>query len=509
MNKLKRQDLGKWIIDLTSSLGWPDHWVQDILLLILYQTFKPTYDEVWIWIPLFVQVLMRILQRHCRPVITHLTAAALLFIFFIFVWINIVLQIFSLSIHHIPDHPAPTFIKCYNQSSSPPGMKSTNVTILYKSFPIHPPLFADEFDQYIFQQTELYPPGPVPQEKLTGQISTILNGIIHDGIHTCGWSMNLREFQEPLPPCRTPRQSFNLLIPLLVPNSNSFQHFVDGVLPKIAQIHPFIQQHRINASFMFYRPWDKIIEEMIHEMRISNVVFHDGGFIHAHILIDSCIAPPIHPQLWTKVRSLLHVQDIPKDPPKQVVLLLRHRTRNPGRKIINIHVVIQYLQKTYSTRLHIFKQHNTLAETKQIFQDAEVVIGVHGGAFYNALFCPVATKFIEIVPVGPDGQSQPGHSGRNIMWHLTQMANQTYVRLYQEAINKRSDVYLPLDRLCKALKKFHNYLQCSSIPSWKLYIRSKIMYMHAVNLQFLELLCVKSSWLLELLWTGPEQILAL
>ena len=331
-----------------------------------------------------------------------------------------------------------------------------SVSIVYAQFEIREPLFIDQDDRssFLVQRQNIATLGARSDTVLRGRIITHVNGTVHTS-HDCGWNMNVGEFLRPIPKRRNPRHSFALLCPLLVPDSNTFQHFVDGVLPKLAQIHEIITHTQINITYLFYRPRDKIIHEMLDKIGIppDRIAFYDGGYLSAKLLLNTCVTPPIHPTLWKTSRNLLRVDDRLKEPGKNtlVILLTRSNSRNIGRRILNMADTTSFLRRKYGSDLHIFQGGHTLAEAMSIFSKAAIVIGTHGGAFYNLIFCPASTKVIEILPVNEEGSPVPDHVAHTIIWQMAEVMNQTYLRLSQRAHNDKGDVYLPRDRLLRAL----------------------------------------------------------
>merc|ERR1711924_452660 len=57
------------------------------------------------------------------------------------------------------------------------------------------------------------------------------------------------------------------------------------------------------------------------------------------------------------------------------------------------------LQKHFGTAVQTWgAEKSTLAHTLATFRQASVVVGVHGGAFSNLLFCGEGTRVLELMP---------------------------------------------------------------------------------------------------------------
>ena len=117
-----------------------------------------------------------------------------------------------------------------------------------------------------------------------------------------------------------------------------------------------------------------------------------------------------------------------------VILLTRARTRNGGRKILNLHEIILYLRTRYNTTLSVFQSGHNLAQNQAFFGKARLVIGVHGGAFYNINFCPSETIVAEYVPLSEHNTSFEGSASR-IVWFMANMNGQRYYRLAEKPIS--------------------------------------------------------------------------
>ena len=93
----------------------------------------------------------------------------------------------------------------------------------------------------------------------------------------------------------------------------------------------------------------------------------------------------------------------------------------------NFDEVVAFLEGRYGARLHIFYGGYSLHKAQQVFSNAHTVIGVHGGAFYNIVFCPLTVRVIEFLPVTDSGES-PGLS-HAIFWMISVLLNQTFWRV--------------------------------------------------------------------------------
>ncbi len=327
----------------------------------------------------------------------------------------------------------------------------------YEDYRFKEPKFASEDDKKLFylntkNRENL---GPTKQELLRGVIAWQENGTVTSKVD-CGWASILGQF---LLNRSVPEGSntFKLLSPLLVPDSWAFQHFVDGVLPKLMQAYYYLLHP--DVYLLIFRPRDPIIFEMYEKLGFSRsqLVFHSANNqYHANTLINTCVAPGTHPDLWVTMRAMLGAPDKLSVPLKEafVVLLTRAKSRNGGRHILNQNAVLGLLNDHYGTnRVILFKGGYNLAQSIDIFGKAIIVIGVHGGALYNMNLSPPGTHIVEIMPTEKSGRM----GGYNIMWGMADILDHVYWRICEEPVSK--SVNVDLQKLKKLLVMIDKQLE--------------------------------------------------
>ena len=132
---------------------------------------------------------------------------------------------------------------------------------------------------------------------------------------------------------------------------------------------------------------------------------------------------------------------------RTVILLTRAGSRNYGRKINNLPAVSDYLSHKFPHTLHIFRGSLNLNESVQLFSSAHLIVGIHGGAFYNIMFAPSTTNVIEIMPITNNGDVVPKSLAHNIVWKMSAMLGQNYARLMERASNRYGDLTINITRL--------------------------------------------------------------
>ncbi len=322
----------------------------------------------------------------------------------------------------------------------------------YEEFQISEPFFLTRHERNTFKIDEdnldfLALPNP---ERLVGLIQGIPGGVAA-GDMDCGWGSDLVNFQSKPGDRRQPPQE-QAVVPLFVPEGETFQHFLDGVLPKIIQAYDVIKLPGVKVAMNL--PRDPIVHEMLARMNITCDKLVFTNYITSRVQINTCIAPPLHPTLWNRARRMLGAPERLPVPMRRarVVLLTRAGAYNEGRNIINFMEVRDFLEHRYGRNLHVFNGPYNLETTLRVFGRARLLIGVHGGAFYNLNFAPREAHVVEVLPVAQDG-SPPVGLAHAIFWVMSQLLGQTYWRLNESPDNDFGDVFIPLDRLERVLNR--------------------------------------------------------
>ena len=129
-----------------------------------------------------------------------------------------------------------------------------------------------------------------------------------------------------------------------------------------------------------------------------------------------------------------------------VILLTRRGSRNVGRNILNEREVEKLLKQRYGDRFILFQGGYSLDESIAMFSQARIVIGVHGGAFYNINFSPSSTRVVEIMPL-TDEQKYLEKLAVDIFWKISQFLGQHYFRIYHKQTGYYGDVSVDLEVL--------------------------------------------------------------
>ncbi|KAK6172491.1 hypothetical protein SNE40_016129 [Patella caerulea] len=357
-------------------------------------------------------------------------------------------SVFSFSRKRVLDYSAPNYYSSPHQHL----LKEKQIEFRYEHFRLVEPHFSNEADRKLFLNNSIYVKDleAIPDIRLRGTVAVQENAVAYEKLD-CGWENTLADYQG------NGQIFFNgTLCPLLVPESNAFQHFIDGVLPKLMQVYDYVINS--NVYFLIFEPRDTLIYDLYHKLGISRgrLVFYEDKPMKVKRMINTCIAPPIHPALWQSGREALGLSAdmiVPMDQ-TLVVLIKRKNTHNGGRRMLNNDLVEKFIKNRYGNGgVRVFSGELNFNETASLFQRTRIIIGVHGGAMYNILFAPRQTSVIEIMPTQNDGQVEPPGLAHEIIWFQAHLLGQTYWRLPMLPEGITSDVRVDISRLEILLNK--------------------------------------------------------
>ena len=330
----------------------------------------------------------------------------------------------------------------------------------YPDFQYNEPIFLSSFDRQLFHKSKSKNYlGFQPPEKLVGKIWILVNGYTHKKTN-CGWKSNIHDFSKNKVSKISGLQKDTIYVPMFVPEGYTFQHFMDGVLPKLMQIQAVLNWTNIKLLFR-NAIWSNapIILDILKALGVTKDRIVVRVETVVPIMFNTCVTPPVHPFLWQKVRRILGgAETLPVSyETASVILLTRAGSRNGGRKMLNQKELEAHLRKRYRSKLVIFKGGYGLEAARSMFSSASIVIGVHGGAFYNIYFCPRKTSIIEIIPIKQDGVSMPTRTPAfDIFWRTADMLGMDYYRIFQKQSIDNGDLVFDLHKLTAVLDMIHN-----------------------------------------------------
>jgi hypothetical protein len=291
---------------------------------------------------------------------------------------------------------------------------------------------------------------PTPAHLLRAELQMIPTGSSVSNLE-CGWGSKHEDFGP-----RTARLNaggvthYHRLLPLDVPDGWSFQHFTDGILPKIMMHLDVIQKQDI--KILIPAPVDPVIKAMIQRLGLDPYIRHTGMMATADEMYSGCIVPPIHPLLFRRSRVRLVGRAPTPNPDGKINLIKRTRqnTRNPGRLIKNYPELKQALELEFQDRFVEYdSKDHTFNSTIALFSSAHAVVGSHGGALANLIFAPMDTIVIEAMPCDGNGGLKLGNSGL-LYYVFASLLGHTYWRM--QVVSNDMDVNIDPATVIRILK---------------------------------------------------------
>ena len=314
----------------------------------------------------------------------------------------------------------------YNDIDDVPELTFIN----YEPFELNLPNFIDENDKRIFQHDSRNIEMLSSTGSKTGVIKIVRNGFFSMP-YECGYYQSKYEHTKKGVPAR---HHYRVLMPLIVPDGWSFQHFLDGTVPKLIQARRLLAIDEVIILLEYAR--DEIIWDILKTLGVprDRVVLYQGGGYSADYLILDCVTPPTHPSLWHAARLSLGASEHLKIPAENanIILLTREYSKNGGRKILNKVEVKKYLSKRYGDRFAVYTGNSkgaTVTGALDVFQKARIIIGIHGGGFYNMFFAPKETVLVEFMHVNRRNVL-PSGLPHAIMWTMANLLSQQFWRVH-------------------------------------------------------------------------------
>ena len=218
--------------------------------------------------------------------------------------------------------------------------------------------------------------------------------------HECGW-MTTPKNASPLNEGEKP--DYDKVAFLDVPEGCSFQHFFDGVVPKMVQAMPLLSDEDIKLVLPGCAPYPMVTEFLRYFGISESRVIRPSSRMSARLYYSFCDAPGWHPILWQQMQQIIRADtSVPLSQRKKIVYLQRNKgTHNGGRTVSNEAELISAIQRAapgYEVISFDSASYPTPEDTRAFFKDVRALVGPHGGAFYNMMWCGSDTAMIEFVP---------------------------------------------------------------------------------------------------------------
>ena len=230
------------------------------------------------------------------------------------------------------------------------------------------------------------------------------------------------------------QQVFDAITFVDVWDSYSFQHFMDGVLPKLIRGYPqnteyvvVLRGSRTRATSKYHAVF-QIADLLGYTLLFENELnqrFQDFGTLYARKFGQFCRAPSMHPitvrkmkySIISKLNEGLHHLVSPLyrkegarfDDAKPIVYFKRNSNLAAnGRHVSFEEDVIEYLQRRFGSEKVLIYQFDpdtmTAYDQMYVVRNAKLLIGPHGGALYNVMFSQQNPEDVTVVELMPENQ---------------------------------------------------------------------------------------------------------
>ena len=299
-----------------------------------------------------------------------------------------------------------------------------------KSEPIKTEWFRAEFG---FERSRV----EVRPDYTLGQVP-VTHGVAPTCSEVCGWD-------DAVPTRSSALASTEVVCPVMAPNSAFWQHFIDAALPKLLHALPTIQ--KLDAVVLVRKARDPIIVSILDSLPIRwrECTANEP----AAVVIDPCNAPKLHPVLWQRMRKVVTSAILPDPdaPAVDVALIVRGKTRNGGRMLLNLDALVGALQAKYTVAV-VDPATMPMARVVGLVQRCRVILGVHGGGMFNMLFSPPNVSVVEMAPYR--GASNFLRHPGGMVYIFASLLGNPFTRIMVESRN--SDVEAPLEKVLAVLK---------------------------------------------------------
>jgi hypothetical protein len=195
---------------------------------------------------------------------------------------------------------------------------------------------------------------------------------------------------------------------LCVNGANSFQHFIQDLLPILTLAQPFLQKNpripillkKPDLRFTSFEDFFKLLD-----IKNQKIYIEDGDLTVDNLFFinfNPINAIYAHPrELYAKMHNSFH-KVIPERTHRQknLVLLIRNEATRNFDNLEEICNKLTAIAKSLRlTPIFINPSNESFETVIDVFGNAEVILGAHGGAMYNVVFAPSGATVVEFVTI--------------------------------------------------------------------------------------------------------------
>ncbi|KAI8462750.1 MAG: hypothetical protein J3K34DRAFT_446894 [Monoraphidium minutum] len=320
--------------------------------------------------------------------------------------------------------------------------------VVYPDFRILLPRYIDPSHEEVLEITLLNKPCANRRDKAHIHYlnqhgrNFIFEDAVYQGTPPAGWGpgacmdsemVHLGAFTQQADHAHLPSHDFVMFA--ASPDSYSFQHFIDRVTVMLAQTSHL---RNANMDFITLQPRSASVLNMWQMLaNASQKQLLAPSPVRAKALLLACDAPLWHPYNLLRTAEML-VQMSGADPKghstsarKVIVTLPRNdgSEKNGGRRWLNydecaiaLQVALDERGNHETVKQYKASEYSSFAESIRFFnENVRLIIGMHGGGMYNAMWVSADTPVIELRPK-MGGQAHGG----TLFWELSSIKNLTY-----------------------------------------------------------------------------------
>jgi len=211
--------------------------------------------------------------------------------------------------------------------------------------------------------------------------------------------------------------------------ASEFPHVMKDLLPRIVLTEPIfrndsstlyllVDSHAIRKVLKFLSiPLSRVFFVSMKEGRNRSPLYYpdcNSIYFASSVILPICMPGPhttgyYAPALYRNVRERLELglsASGPTEPPF-ILYVSRGGGRNSARNVENAAEILEALGQHFKV-VEFDGSETSFKESLWLFKNAQLILGPHGGGFYNILACSPGAKVIEFVP-DDYGKHEVGH----------------------------------------------------------------------------------------------------
>lgn len=187
------------------------------------------------------------------------------------------------------------------------------------------------------------------------------------------------------------------------PGGNVYAHWLCDIIPRLVLLKKQGILEKVDKIIMSFSWLDYQLETLerlgIDKTKIINSIDDTEFHLKAKTLFVPSY-PNVHGTVNKWVCEEIKKVFLPKNYTSQKNgRLFISRAKAVGRNMVNEEEVFSFLKNEYGF-IKIFAEEYSTADKAKLFNDAECIVGPHGGGFTNLLFCTQGCKVVDIFPPG-------------------------------------------------------------------------------------------------------------